>query len=139
MNSDFILLIIMLSIVSMAAAILMNALCIRLFGATGFKAKALSTILSAVVVVGWDFLVLTQQGTLRTVLAAVPVLILAGMYMYSKHKNEVEVTPHELAAKRTSVKSQRAAERRKRREEAKMAARRPYKKEEKENKGDSEA
>lgn len=134
MNTDFITLIIMMSIVSMAAAILVNSLCARFIGVNGFKAKAISTVITSAVVVGWDFLVLTQQGTLRTILAAIPVLVLGGLMIYYKMKSENVPEPHELAARKRSVKSQRAAERRKRREEAKQAARHPYKPENKENK-----
>lgn len=125
---DFYILLAMLSIVSIAMAFIAVGISARFFGTTGSKAKIAQFVLVSLLVCGWDFLVLINQGNVRLVLAALPLLALAGLLMYYREKrDDAGRAPLEMAARRSSVKSQKAAERKKRREEARQAAHRPKK------------
>lgn len=125
---DFYILLGLLSIVSIAMAFIAVGISAHFFGTTGRKAKIAQFFIVSLSVCGWDFLVLIAQGNTRLVVASLPLLALAGLLMYDRAKrDDAGRAPLEMAQRRSSVKSQKAAERRKRREEARQAAHRPKK------------
>lgn len=121
---EFFIFILILSLISFSVAFLAYGFCLRFFGAQGTRAKVAQIIITPVAVVLWDFLVITRNDISRAILGALPVIAVICLVVYSKLNNSDEPEPLELAPRKTSVKSMRAAEKRRQRAQRQEAAHR---------------
>lgn len=92
---EFFLLILLLTLVSFSMAVLCYGLTLRFFNGS----KLARYILTPLLVVGWDFLVVIQEQTLRWVLGLLPIGVVGILFLYARKKYAEDPEPLELARK----------------------------------------
>ena len=90
---EFFLFVLLLTLVSFSMAELCYGLTMRFFNGS----KLARYILTPLAVVGWDFLVVIQDQTMRWVLGLLHIAALAAPFLYDRKKYAEEQEPLELA------------------------------------------
>ncbi|MGO5592707.1 hypothetical protein [Acidaminococcus sp. HCP3S3_G9_1] len=90
---EFFLFVLLLTLVSFSMAVLCYGLTMRFFNGS----KLARYILTPLAVVGWDFLVVIQDQTMRWVLGLLPIAALAALFFYARKKYAEDPEPLELA------------------------------------------
>ena len=112
---EFYILVLLLSLVSFALGILVYGFCLKVFGNRSLFGKIAPWVLMPLIVISYDFMLLTRQGTSRYVLALFPIAVVAVIVLYYKKNHGMDelLEPHELAApqqRKVSKKSLKHAE-----------------------------
>ncbi|WP_276692950.1 hypothetical protein [Acidaminococcus massiliensis] len=92
---EFFLLVLLLTLVSFSMAVLCYGLTLRFCNGS----KWARYILTPLLVVGWDFLVVIQEQTLRWVLGLLPIAVVGILFLYARKKYAEDPEPLELARK----------------------------------------
>jgi hypothetical protein len=117
---EFFVLVLMLSLMSFALATIVYGFCLKFFGVRTWFGKIAPWVLVPLIVIAYDFMVLSRQGATRIVLSLIPIAAVAVLVIYYKiaHGDDDRLEPHEMAGqKKVSKKSLKHAEKVRRREE----------------------